>query len=84
MSDVDRHPLRAPLLAAGLPPESFQLGGVHEHVPIPTDFWFLRPTPHGRWQVGSYERGVFDVRAEFHNEADACAWLHDIMLGRRP
>lgn len=81
---MDRPALRDALLAAGLPPESFQLVGVHEHVPTPTDFWFLRPTPNGRWQVGSYERGVFDVREEFGTETDACAWLYQIMLGRRP
>lgn len=54
--------LRDELLAAGLPPGSFQLAGVHETVPRPTDFWFVRPAGPG-WEVGAYERGGWDVRA---------------------
>jgi hypothetical protein len=76
----DRRTLRAALLEAGVPPESFQLAGVHEHAPIPTDFWFVRPTPGGRWQIGAYERGVYDVREEFRTEAQACDRLYSIMM----
>lgn len=54
--------VRDALLAAGAPPESFQLAGVHESEPLPTDFWFARPSPAG-WEIGSYERGSWDVRA---------------------
>ena len=57
---MDRHELALALLTTGQPPESFQLAGVHEHVPVPTDFWFLRPAPDGRWEIGSYERGSYD------------------------
>lgn len=62
--------LRDSLLAAGAPPESFQLSGVHESVPLPPDFWFVRPSAAG-WEVGSYERGVWDVRAVVADPADA-------------
>jgi hypothetical protein len=76
---VDRHELRTALLAAGLPPESFQLAGVHEHVPIPLDFWFLRPGSDGRWEIGAYERGVYDVREVLATEDAACARLYRIL-----
>lgn len=54
--------VRDALLAAGAPPESFQLAGVHSTTPLPTDFWFARPAAAG-WEVGSYERGVYSVHA---------------------
>jgi hypothetical protein len=79
---VDRYGLRAALLAAGLPPDSFQLAGVHQHVPIPLDFWFLRPAADGRWEVGAYERGVYDVRAVFAAEGAACDFLYLALTGR--
>lgn len=77
---MDRHELRTALLAAGLPPESFQLAGVHEHVPIPPDFWFLRPGPGGRWEIGAYERGLYDVREVFTTEAAACVRFYEILV----
>lgn len=71
--------LRDDLLAAGLPPESFQLAGVHESTPLPTDFWFVRPGQAGWWEVGSYERGVWDVRVVCGSVAEAGAILRRIL-----
>ncbi|MEV0458576.1 hypothetical protein [Catellatospora methionotrophica] len=68
------------LLEAGQPPESFQVPGVHEHVPIPTDFWFLRPAGGG-WELGYYERGVYDVREVLPAEAVACTRLYELVTG---
>jgi hypothetical protein len=39
---MDRRQQVKSLLAAGVPPQSFQLPGVHSHDPLPLDFWFLR------------------------------------------
>lgn len=79
---MDRRALVAALLAAGLPPESFTVAGVHEHASTPTDFWFLRPAPGGGWQVGSFERGRDDVRAVLDSEAAACEQLYRALTGR--
>lgn len=73
--------LRDALLAAGQPPESFQLAGVHENVPLPTDFWFLRPTTAGRWEIGSYERGTYAVRETHDSVSAAGAALRRVLLG---
>ncbi|GAA1414562.1 hypothetical protein ACFQZ4_41065 [Catellatospora coxensis] len=76
----DRHVLVTALLETGQPPESFQVPGVHEHVPIPTDFWFLRPAGE-RWEIGSYERGVYDVREILDTEAAACTRFYEVLTG---
>ncbi|WP_280271288.1 hypothetical protein [Nocardia wallacei] len=78
---MDRRQLSAALLAAGLPPESFQIHGVHTHDPLPTDFWFLRPGPSGDWEVGAYERGKYDVRERFSTEPAASACLYRSLTG---
>ncbi|MBB5915541.1 hypothetical protein BJY24_004453 [Nocardia transvalensis] len=79
---MDREQLGAALLAAGLPPESFQIPGVHTHDPLPTDFWFLRPGQPGTgWEVGAFERGKYDVRERFSSESDASAWLYRTLTG---
>ena len=70
--------LRDELLAAGLPPGSFQLAGVHESAPRPTDFWFVRPAGP-RWEVGAYERGVWDVRAVVGSVGEAGALLRSAL-----
>jgi hypothetical protein len=77
---VDRHSLRDALLAAGVPPESFQLAGVHEASERPTDFWFLRPAAGGGWEIGSYERGRFEVRETHPSEAEAAHRLFDVLV----
>jgi hypothetical protein len=80
---VDRYALRDALLAAGLPAGSFALAGVHEHVPVPPDFWFLRRAANGGgWEIGLYERGVHDVRQSFDTEEAACAGLYRALTGR--
>jgi len=79
---TDRWELRDALLAAGLPPDSFQLAGVHETVPLPTDFWFLRPSADGTWEIGPYERGTYEVREVHVFESAACAGLYRILVGR--
>lgn len=91
---MDRHELRHALLAAGLSPQSFSLAGVHEQHPLPVDFWFLRPIGSGAtmvrsdgrsgdgWEIGSYERGVYDVRQVFATEAEACAAFYQALTGR--
>lgn len=80
---MNRERLAAALLAAGLPPESFQIPGVHDADPPPTDFWFLR-AGDGGWQVGAFERGVHDVRERFSDEAAAAAWMYRTLTGRPP
>lgn len=79
---MDRCGLRNILLNSGLSPESFELAGVHEHVPVPPDFWFLRPTADGRWEIGLYERGVYDVRSTHDTEDAACRAFHRALTGR--
>ncbi|MER6593083.1 hypothetical protein ABT214_14770 [Micromonospora purpureochromogenes] len=79
---MDRHEVRNALLATGLSPEAFELEGVHEHVPVPPDFWFLRGASGGRWEIGLYERGTRDVRQVFDTEEEACAGLWRALTGR--
>ncbi|MFG1796755.1 hypothetical protein [Nocardia sp. NPDC049149] len=80
---MDRKQLSAALLGAGLPPESFQIPGIHSHDQLPTDFWFLRPGSGG-WEVGAFERGTYDVRERFRAESDATAWLYRALTGHSP
>ncbi|MFG3710746.1 hypothetical protein [Micromonospora sp. NPDC047730] len=79
---MDRHEVRSALLATGMSPDAFELEGVHEHVPVPPDFWFLRRSSGGRWEIGAYERGRYDVRLVFDTEAEACAGLWRALTGR--
>ncbi|MGS2806831.1 hypothetical protein [Nocardia sp. MW-W600-9] len=69
------------LADAGLPPGSYQIDGVHESDPLPTDFWFLRPGHDNGWEVGAYERGQFDVRARFDTESAAADWMLTTLTG---
>jgi hypothetical protein len=79
---MDRRELRNVLLGSGLSPESFELQDVHEHVPVPPDFWFLCRASDGRWEIGLYERGVHDVRETHDTEDAACRALHQALTGR--
>ncbi|MFY1685818.1 hypothetical protein [Micromonospora sp.] len=79
---MDRHELRNALFATGISPDAFELEGVHEHVPLPPDFWFLRRCADGRWEIGAYERGVYDVRLTYDTEQEACAGLWRALTGR--
>lgn len=75
---ADLRALRDTLLAAGVPTESFQLAGAHESRPVPTDFWFVRAGPAG-WEVGSYERGTYEVRRSCLTVAEAGAFLQSVL-----
>ncbi|WP_405114811.1 hypothetical protein OG559_10815 [Micromonospora sp. NBC_01405] len=79
---MDRYEVRGALLAAGLSPDAFEIEGVHEHVPVPPDFWFLRRSPDGRWEIGLYERGVHDVRQAYDSEQAAAGGLYAALTGR--
>ncbi|OKI67848.1 hypothetical protein [Micromonospora sp. CB01531] len=79
---MDRHQVRGALLAAGLSPDAFELEDVHEHVPVPPDFWFLRRSPGGGWEIGLYERGTYDVRERFDTEEEAGDGLWTALTGR--
>ncbi|MFC6014202.1 hypothetical protein [Nocardia lasii] len=78
---MNRRELSTALTDAGLPPDSFRIEGVHETDPVPTDFWFLRDSDNG-WEVGSFERGTFDVRARFDTESAAADWMLSTLTGR--
>lgn len=78
---MDRHELRDVLLETGLSPESFELEDVHEAVPLPPDFWFLRRATDGRWEIGPHERGRYDVRETHDNEDAACRALYHALTG---
>ncbi|MEV4479928.1 hypothetical protein AB0K04_12970 [Micromonospora coxensis] len=79
---MNRHEVRNALMKAGLSPDAFELEGVHEHVPLPPDFWFLRRSAGGGWEIGLYERGTYDVRFGFDTEEEACAGLWRALTGR--
>ncbi len=72
---MDRYGVCEALLRAGVSSDAFAVEGVHD-VSIPMDFWFLRRSPKGRWEVGAYERGVYDVRYVYDSESEAAARLY--------
>ncbi|MFE5740213.1 hypothetical protein [Streptomyces celluloflavus] len=72
---MDRHELRAALRAAGVADGYYRIAGVHEPVPTPPDFLFLRKGPDGAWETGAYERGTYQVIARHTSESAACAHL---------
>lgn len=79
---MDRYEVRAALLDAGISPDAFELAEVHEHLPAPPDFWFLRRSAGGGWEIGLFERGVHEVRQVFDSEEAACAGLWTALTGR--
>ncbi|GAA2942357.1 hypothetical protein [Streptomyces enissocaesilis] len=74
---MDRHELRVALSAAGVPDDCFRIEGVHEPVPTPPDFLYLRKIRGGggAWETGAYERGVHEPVSRHASEAEACAQL---------
>ncbi|MEV7425312.1 MULTISPECIES: hypothetical protein [unclassified Streptomyces] len=72
---MDRHTLRAALSAAGVPDGYYRIEGVHEPVPTPPDFLFLRRAGDGAWETGTYERGAYEVVARDPSERAACERL---------
>ncbi|MDO3650342.1 hypothetical protein [Nocardia mangyaensis] len=78
---MNREQLVTALLDAGLATGSFQIPGVHETTPLPTDFWYLRSGADGGWEVGAFERGRFDTRARFDTESAATQWMLSTLTG---
>lgn len=72
---TDRWQLRAALVAAGVADGYYRIEGVHEPVPTPTDFLFLRRARDGAWETGAYERGTYEVVARHPSESAACRHL---------
>ncbi|MEU8912055.1 hypothetical protein [Streptomyces nigrescens] len=72
---MDRHELRAALTAAGVADGYYRIEGVHEPVPTPPDFLYLRRTADGAWETGAYERGTYRPIARHPGEEAACAHL---------
>ncbi|MFJ2441406.1 MULTISPECIES: hypothetical protein [unclassified Streptomyces] len=72
---MDRRTLRTALRAAGVPDGCYRVEGVHEPVPTPPDFLFLRQGPDGVWETGVYERGVYETVTRHPDEQAACAHL---------
>lgn len=72
---MNRREVRAALSAAGVADGYYRIEGVHEPVPTPSDFLFLRQGPDGRWETGAYEHGTYEVIAHRTSESQACAHL---------
>lgn len=85
---MDRRAARAALSTAGVADGHYRIEGVHEPVPTPPDFLFLRSAPDGQWETGVYERGAHEVVARHPSESAACAHLLTLLLrdarGARP
>lgn len=77
---MERHELRAALVAAGVADGYYRIEGVHEPVPTPSDFLYLRRAPDGVWETGAYERGTYEVLARHPDEAAACRHLLRLLL----
>ncbi|MEU9201590.1 hypothetical protein [Streptomyces sp. NPDC048332] len=77
---MDRRELRDALRAAGVADGYYRIEGVHEPVPTPTDFLFVRQSSDGGWETGAYERGAYEVIARHPAEAQACAHLFRLLL----
>lgn len=75
----DRHAVRTALRAAGVADGHYRIEGVHEPVPTPPDFLFLRQAPDGAWETGAYERGAHHVIGRHPDEAAACAHLFRLL-----
>ncbi|MFI5618006.1 hypothetical protein [Streptomyces sp. NPDC051567] len=77
---MDRRELYAALNEAGVAGGYYRIEGVHEPVPTPTDFLFLRRAPDGVWETGAYERGLYEVIARHPGEQAACAHLLHLLV----
>ncbi|WP_328908316.1 hypothetical protein OG230_01610 [Streptomyces sp. NBC_00234] len=77
---MDRLQLRAALRAAGVPDDYYRIEGVHEPVPTPTDFLYLRKSADAVWETGAYERGTYEVVARHPDEGTACAHLLGLLV----
>jgi hypothetical protein len=77
---MERQELRAVLAEAGVAEGYYRIEGVHEPVPTPPDFLFLRKAPDGAWETGAYERGTYEVIARHPSEAAACGHLLRLLV----
>ncbi|MFI2780934.1 hypothetical protein [Streptomyces sp. ALB3] len=77
---MDRRELRAALGVAGVADGNYRIEGVHEPVPTPPDFLFLRKASDGVWETGAYERGRSEVIGRHPGEAAACAHLMRLLV----
>ncbi|MEU1123358.1 hypothetical protein ABZ371_07190 [Streptomyces sp. NPDC005899] len=75
-----RPELRAVLEAAGVADGYYRIEGVHEPVPTPPDFLFLRRSADGVWETGAYERGRYEVLDRHPDEASACGHLLRLLV----
>ncbi|OEV03887.1 hypothetical protein [Streptomyces oceani] len=74
-----RRILERALRDAGVPDEHYWIEGVHEPVPTPPDFLYLRSLPGGGWVTGVFERGSYEPVEEHSTEAAACAHLRTLL-----
>ncbi|MFH8516200.1 hypothetical protein ACH4CE_14000 [Streptomyces gelaticus] len=77
---MNRRELHAALSRAGVADGYYRIEGVHEPVPTPTDFLFLRQASDGVWETGAYERGTYEIIARHPSEQDACGHLLRLLL----
>ncbi|WP_329012689.1 hypothetical protein [Streptomyces sp. NBC_00690] len=77
---MNRREVRDTLAAAGVADGSYRIEGVHEPVPTPVDFLFLRQGRDGGWETGVYERGSHQVIARHSTEAGACTHLVSLAM----
>ncbi|MFD7125245.1 MULTISPECIES: hypothetical protein [Streptomyces] len=77
---MDRRALNAALVEARIPGGYYWIEGVHEPVPTPPDFLFVRRGGDGGWETGAFERGTHEVLARHPDEAAACAHLLSLLV----
>lgn len=77
---MDRRALHAALAEARIPGGYYRIEGVHEPVPTPPDFLFVRRCEGGGWETGAFERGAHEVLAQHPDEAAACAHLLSLLV----
>ncbi|MEU9713010.1 hypothetical protein AB0E21_31070 [Streptomyces sp. NPDC047967] len=77
---MDRRALHAALVHERIPGGYYRIEGVHEPVPAPPDFLFVRRSGDGGWETGAFERGTHEVIARHPDEATACAHLLSLLV----
>lgn len=76
---MDGRELDEALRRAGVPAAYYWIEAVHEPVPTPPDFLYLRRTPDGAWETGAYERGTHHPISAHPTERAACAHLLSLL-----
>jgi hypothetical protein len=79
---MNRHALQNALRTAGVADGHYYIEGVHEPVPLPTDFLYLRRSPDtpGLWETGACERGTWETITQHAQEEDACTHLLRLLI----